>query len=555
MMRMQPSLGFADRPFQAEKTAAVAIELSDVSVTFGRGERAVPALAMTSVRIGDGEFVALVGPSGCGKSTILRLVAGLVQPSTGVVILGGREVAAKALRVGMAFQNPTMLPWLTIEQNIMLPLKIVEPYRSQFAKLKRTVFRDKANALLEQVGLKGFGRRFPWQLSGGMLQRANLCRALIHEPRMLLLDEPFGALDQFTREELWSILQELWMLHRPTVLLVTHDLREAGFLASRICVMSARPGRILDDREVTFARPRTVAMTFEPDFVALNQRLRAFIVGEHGAAKLMARLMASLMAAMPDLDYRQKAWSAGLIVLFFAGWELFCLMTGMSDLVLPRPSQIFVTLVQKFPLLWPHILQTLATTMIGFVLGVVLGVVLGAIIGVSKTAYDTAYPLLVGFSSIPKVALVPIFVLWFGSGSVPAVLTALSICFFPIVVNIATGLATTEPELEDVLKALGATKFDILWNVGLPRTMPFFFASLKVAISYAFVGAVLSETVASNRGIGNVMMTASSNFNVPLVFAGLFVLAALGVALYAIFAVIEGRVTGWATRKNDLITT
>jgi NitT/TauT family transport system permease protein len=258
---------------------------------------------------------------------------------------------------------------------------------------------------------------------------------------------------------------------------------------------------------------------------------------------------------MPDLDYRQKAWSAALIVLFFVAWELFCLMTGMSDLVLPRPSQVFVTLFEKFPILWPHILQTLATTMIGFVLGVGLGVVLGAVIGVSKTAYDTAYPLLVGFSSIPKVAVVPIFVLWFGSGSVPAVLTALSICFFPIVVNIATGLATTEPELEDVLKALGASKLDILWNVGLPRTMPFFFASLKVAISYAFVGAVLSETVASNRGIGNVMMTASSNFNVPLVFAGLFVLAGLGVALYVIFSAIEGRVTGWATRKNDLIAT
>ena len=287
MMRMQPNPAFSGSPVSAHSgstIAAIAIELSDVSVTFGRGERAVPALSTTTLRIADGEFVALVGPSGCGKSTILRLVAGLVQPSTGVVILGGREVAAKALRIGMAFQNPTMLPWLTIEQNIMLPLKIVEPYRSQFRKLRRTTFRDKANALLEQVGLKGFARRFPWQLSGGMLQRANLCRALIHEPRMLLLDEPFGALDQFTREELWSILQELWMLHQPTVLLVTHDLREAGFLGSRICVMSARPGRLLDDRRVTFARPRTVAMTFEPDFVALNQRLREFIVGERATA-------------------------------------------------------------------------------------------------------------------------------------------------------------------------------------------------------------------------------------------------------------------------------
>ncbi len=150
---------------------------------------------------------------------------------------------------------------------------------------------------------------------------------------------------------------------------------------------------------------------------------------------------------MPEFNIRQKAWSAGLIILFFVGWELFCLLTGMSDLVLPRPSQVLTTLVVRFPVLWPHIIQTLATTMVGFVLGVALGVVLGAFIGASRVAYDTVYPLLIGFSSIPKVAVVPIFVLWFGSGTVPAVLTALSICFFPIVVNIATGLATTEPEL------------------------------------------------------------------------------------------------------------
>ena len=270
----QPS---AETP-NASSTRPVAVELSDVSVTFGRGDRAVPALSTTSLRIADGDFLALVGPSGCGKSTILRLVGGLVRPSTGVVVVGGREVAAKALRIGMAFQNPTLLPWMTIEQNVLLPLKIVEPYRSEYRKKRRTEFRDKAHALLDQVGLKGFASRYPWQLSGGMLQRANLCRALIHEPRLLLLDEPFGALDQFTREELWSTLQTLWLTHRPTVLLVTHDLREAGFLANRICVMSARPGRIIDDSAVPFSRPRTIQMTFESDFVALNQRLRELIV-------------------------------------------------------------------------------------------------------------------------------------------------------------------------------------------------------------------------------------------------------------------------------------
>lgn len=258
---------------------------------------------------------------------------------------------------------------------------------------------------------------------------------------------------------------------------------------------------------------------------------------------------------MPSITLQRKLWAFVLIGAFFILWEAFCIVSGMSDLILPRPSQVISTLAARFSVLWPHIIQTLATTMTGFVLGVALGVVLGALIGVSRVAYDTAYPLLIGFSSIPKVAVVPIFVLWFGSGTVPAILTSLAICFFPIVVNIATGLATTEPELEDVLKALGASKWDILWNVGLPRTMPFFFASLKVSVTYAFVGTVLAETVASNRGIGNVMMSASSNFDVPLVFAGLFILAALGVALYTIFSLIEGRVTGWATRKNDLIAT
>jgi NitT/TauT family transport system ATP-binding protein len=280
MNRMQakrlerPSAGTAE----GSNSPPVAVELSETSVTFGRGERAVPALSKTSLQIADGDFLALVGPSGCGKSTILRLVGGLVSPSTGVVVVGGREVAAKALRIGMAFQNPTLLPWMTIEQNVLLPLKIVAPFRSEYRKKRRTEFRDKAHALLDQVGLKGFASRFPWQLSGGMLQRANLCRALIHEPRLLLLDEPFGALDQFTREELWSTLQTLWLTHRPTVLLVTHDLREAGFLANRICVMSARPGRIIDDSAVPFSRPRTIQMTFESDFVALNQRLRELIV-------------------------------------------------------------------------------------------------------------------------------------------------------------------------------------------------------------------------------------------------------------------------------------
>jgi NitT/TauT family transport system permease protein len=248
----------------------------------------------------------------------------------------------------------------------------------------------------------------------------------------------------------------------------------------------------------------------------------------------------------------QKTKSGLFILLFFVAWEAACIVFGVKEIVLPRPTVVMAALWEFFPGIRPHLMQTLYTTLVGFGLGVVIGVLLGTMIGVSRTAYDTAYPLLVGFSSIPKVAVVPIFVLWFGAGTTPAILTSMVICVFPIVVNVATGLATTEPELEDVLKALGASKLDILWNVGLPRAMPYFFASLKVAITLAFVGTVLSETVASNRGIGNLMMIASSNFNVPLVFAGLFLLAGLGVALYVVFSLIERRVTGWAMRKQDL---
>ena len=196
------------------------IELSNVTLQYGGGTL---ALAQTDLKIPKGDFVALVGPSGCGKSTILKLVAGLLKPSSGGVVVAKREVimagsgaspnavgASAKVRIGLAFQNPTMLPWLTIRENVMIPLKIVEPFRQEWAKKKNREFAERAEELLAQVGLKGFGDKRPWQLSGGMLQRASLCRALIHEPQLLLLDEPFGALDQFTREELCEVAPEKW---------------------------------------------------------------------------------------------------------------------------------------------------------------------------------------------------------------------------------------------------------------------------------------------------------------------------------------------------------
>jgi len=234
----------------------------------------------------------------------------------------------------------------------------------------------------------------------------------------------------------------------------------------------------------------------------------------------------------------------------FVVWEVGCLAFQVPAFVLPRPTVFLDVLVQLHAAILHHAFETLLTTLIGFALAVVFGILIGVALGASPLVYEGAYPLLIGFNSIPKVAVVPVLVIWFGIGAVPAVLTAFMISVFPIIVNVATGIATVEPELRDVLRALGARPHQILLKVGLPRSLPLLFASLKIAITLAFIGSVISETVASNEGIGYLMVAASSRFEVPLVFAGLMVVAIMGVVMYAIFAVIEMRLTRWAMRSG-----
>lgn len=232
----------------------------------------------------------------------------------------------------------------------------------------------------------------------------------------------------------------------------------------------------------------------------------------------------------------------------FVVWEVVVRAFGIAQYVLPAPSVIFQAIIDYWPAIWKNSLQTLYTTLVGFGLAIVGGMALGLLVGWSKSIYAGLYPLMIGFNAIPKVAVVPILVIWFGIGTIPAVLTAFLISFFPIVVNVATGLATIEPETEDVLRALGAKKMDIMLKVGIPRSMPYFFGSLKVAITLAFVGSVVSETVASNNGLGQMMSAAQSQFNVPLVWAGLIMLAIEGIVMYAVMAWLEMRMTGWAHR-------
>ena len=249
-----------------------------------------------------------------------------------------------------------------------------------------------------------------------------------------------------------------------------------------------------------------------------------------------------------SLAVKLAPWIATIALFVF--WEAAVRVFNIPQFFLPPPSLIAKSFVEFWPAIYRNSLFTLSTTAIGFAMAVGFGLLLGLAVGWSRAIYAGVYPLMIGFNAVPKVAVVPILVLWFGIGFIPAVLTAFLISFFPIVVNVATGLATIEPELEDVLKALGASKLDIMRKVGIPRTLPYFFGSLKIAITLAFVGSVISESVASNSGIGNLMLQAQAQFQVPLIFAGLVALAIEGIVMYWLMAILESRSTRWAQRSG-----
>ena len=246
---------------------------------------------------------------------------------------------------------------------------------------------------------------------------------------------------------------------------------------------------------------------------------------------------------------RYAPWLMLAVILLL--WELICRGFGVSEFIFPAPSRIVSQLWEYRGTIAGHAWRTFWVTMVGFGISIVVGTLLGFLIGSSRTAYAAFYPLMTGFNALPKAAFVPILVVWFGIGVGPAVLTAFLISFFPITVNIATGLATLEPELEDVLRVLGAKRWDVLVKVGLPRSMPYFYGSLKVAITLAFVGTTVSEMTASNEGIGYLLISAGSAMQMGLAFAGLVVVGAMAMLMYELFSYVEKHTTGWAHRGSQ----
>jgi NitT/TauT family transport system ATP-binding protein len=243
-----------------------AIAVNGLSKHYATRDGRVSALERISFDVAEGEFVAVVGPSGCGKSTLLKILAGLLPASSGEARLRGSPISGPRRDIGVVFQSPVLFPWRTVLDNVLLPVDV--------QSLGRAGHRSTALELLGLVGLDGFERRYPWELSGGMQQRVALTRALVHDPAMLLMDEPFGALDAMTREHMNLELQRIWLERRKTVLFITHSIPEAVFLADRVLVMSPRPGRILEDVRVEFTRPRPLDVMAAAGFGELVRRLR-----------------------------------------------------------------------------------------------------------------------------------------------------------------------------------------------------------------------------------------------------------------------------------------
>ncbi|MBD2330086.1 ABC transporter ATP-binding protein [Alkalinema sp. FACHB-956] len=260
------------------RTSSAFLEFDRVGLEYPVEDGMRRIIQEVSLSIAPGEFVSFVGPSGCGKTSILRMVSGLAPAPIGAVRMRGETVTKPLRNVGIAFQNPVMMPWRNTISNVMLPYEVVQPFKRDFKdpKKRQGMVRE-AQKLLKVVGLQDFQEQYPWQLSGGMRQRASLCRALIHQPEILLLDEPFGALDAFTREEMWVMLQELWMQVQCVCILITHDLREAVFLSDTIYVMGPRPSSIVYQVKPNLPRPVTPEMMLSDDFNHIVNDLRRHI--------------------------------------------------------------------------------------------------------------------------------------------------------------------------------------------------------------------------------------------------------------------------------------
>ncbi len=520
-------------------------------VFYGHGEPVI-ALEKVDLALKPGRFGSIIGPSGCGKSTLLRLVSDIMQPFSGNITVGGDSprAARSSNAFGFVFQTPTLLPWRTVKQNVELPIAIV-------GRKSGRVAMATPEELLELVGLKGFENALPHELSGGMQQRAAIARALVLKPDVLLLDEPFGALDEITRQRMNLELLRIWADTGTTALLVTHSIAEAVFMSDDVFIMSPRPGRIVDVIPVPLPRPRTLDMMRSPEFFDCVNQVRDGLFGrestpvvergqEAGRASRRGLLMSASMASpRPDGTRLHPAVLPSLTLVGLLGLAELLKAAGMLPVFVPAPSELVAVGVANPRLVWGNMLPTASTALQGYLWAAVISITVGAIATMVRVLRSPIYNFGVALYSVPIIATAPLLALWLGTGpSLYIVIAALS-SQFPMLVATMQGLSAVDAKQRELMHALSSSRLQTLRYLLIPSALPYLFAGFKIAAPAAVLGAVTAEWAGADRGLGAMMLYALFSYDTAKVWLSVVLTCLLAAGAFGFWALIERRVVYW----------
>ena len=510
--------------------------------TDGSGELTV--LDGVSFDVADHEFVSILGPSGCGKTTLIRIIAGLIAADSGDVRVDGNPVTAPGPERCMVFQNFGLLPWRNVQSNVEFGLEVFDLSRAERAAT--------AAEFIELVELKGFERYYPHQISGGMQQRVGIARALARNPKILLMDEPFGAVDAQTREQLQEELLRIWNTTDKTVLFVTHSIDEAIFLSDRIVVLQPHPGRVRCIVEVDLPRPRG-SLDLQASPGSLRSAKRSVLSCAASAPPDRNKVVKTNTTKSSRLNRSQvrkrqlsplaiRAISIGTFLIL---WELFG--RRVDPILMSYPSAILVAfgeMLQSGELFFESA-RSIQSFMAGFGLAIVLGVLVEIAMGANRPFEYAIDPFINALYSTPNVALIPLIILWLGLGLTAKIAIVFLIAFFPIVVSTFAGVKNVSGSLVEIGRAFGLSSFRILWKIILPGSVPFIATGIRLAVGRAVVGMVVAEFFTAISGLGGMIIKYSNKFETDRMFVPIIVLAVFGVVLTEVVKIVERYLAPW----------
>ena len=537
-----------------KKQAKHFIEFHNVSKSFPlktNKRELLNVLSDINLSVNKGEFVSIVGASGSGKTTILKLISGIIQPTSGTVLIGGEAVNNLRRNTGNVFQKPILLPWRNVLKNILLPVEIIKNDISREDEIK-------AQELIETMGLGGTHRMYPHELSGGMQQRVAIARALILDPEILLLDEPFGALDSITRERLNLLLLELWEKTKKTVIFVTHSISEAVLLSTRIVVISKSPGTIHEIVDIKAEKKGTARSIFSSGYISrtvldVRRKIKSVWVKEIRGDIRDILVPAKKKSFSKQLlkNYEYFLIPAGILI-FLCIWSLIVRISNLPDFILPVPKNVinrFVTAYQE-GLIIPNFSVTAYESLLGFLLGCSIAFPFGYILAKFRSAERLFSPYIVAMQAIPIVALAPILIIWFGFGVKTKVLTAALVIFFPVLINSIVGIRSADREIMELMTSLNAGPFKTFFKLELPSALPVLFGGLKIGITFSVIGAVVGEFLGSSVGLGAMVNMARASFDTALVFVSIILLGVMGILFYLIMSLLEYVILGKHVKKE-----